>query len=432
MINVTYYQRIIVTIMDNTYRVNIIIILILINVYCVLTNIQSLYFFKPGNYTLSKQDYNNSDNLIIEMWGGGSGSYITYYKSCNKSFCYQNGYTCYGGNSGAYVRANIITNGENFDLVVGSGGISTKIPEDDNNNGKDTILMNQNKLLHLIAGGGPGPGSRTTTLTSISNYALSQYYIDNNIYGYVINYANGNQGNISQSNISNCVNGAISPYTLCIKGQTCAFSEDYECLIEINDITLESNKFSPGGGACCQDLNLGLTMGGNGGIIIYYNTILSPSASLSPSPTYSVTNSISISASKTSIYSITKTPSLSPSVSYSPSTSDIYTFREFTQEPSFKVFFFVLVLLFLCIIFFSLGMKKMSETNERMAKENMNLEEQLKFCESRKDEQCMLCLTLLETYKCEKYDHYYCFECLSHDKVKFTCPLCKFKFIYEV
>lgn len=407
--------------MVNTNR-HIIIIILLINVYSALSNIQTLNFFEPGNYTLSKQDYNNSDNLIIEMWGGGSGGYINYYESCNQNGCYQDGYTYYGGNSGAYIKANIITHGESFNLVIGSGGISTKIVIEDNNAGSDTILVIQNKSMNLVAGGGPPPNT---------SYALAKYYIDS-IYGYVMNYANGNVGGTTLSKINNFVNGAAAPYG-CSGGtynnvfNTGEFSHDLLC-----------NTCFAGGGACCYDYSHSrVNQGGNGGIIIYYNTILSPSTSLSPSPTSSVTSSVSVTISRTPSYSITKTKSPSISVtrspSTSPSTSDVITFEEapFSAALFFCMLIAGFVITILCV---AVGLiKKHKEEVElqrknKYIKEELNIEEKLKFVESRNSEECLICLTKLETYKCDRFDHFICFECLS--KLKYTCPLCKFKFIY--
>lgn len=70
-----------------------------------------------GDYVLKPEDYGYQDNIIIELWGAGSGSTKEYIN---------NGYpTTYssGGNSGAYINAKIdTTNQETFYFTLGAGG----------------------------------------------------------------------------------------------------------------------------------------------------------------------------------------------------------------------------------------------------------------------------------------------------------------------
>lgn len=74
--------------------------------------------FKPGEYTLSPQDYGFVDYLVAEIWGAGGSGGTPFADGIDN-----NGST--GGGSGAYIKATIKTNQKNIHLNVGSGGSGT-------------------------------------------------------------------------------------------------------------------------------------------------------------------------------------------------------------------------------------------------------------------------------------------------------------------
>ena len=70
---------------------------------------------QAGEYTLTPEYYGYSDNIIIQLWGAGSGSFQQWIQ--------QGGTSQAGGNSGAYISMNINTiKQETFYFTIGRGG----------------------------------------------------------------------------------------------------------------------------------------------------------------------------------------------------------------------------------------------------------------------------------------------------------------------
>jgi hypothetical protein len=65
-----------------------------------------LTYDTPGTYTLTPNDYNNADQLLVEIWGAGGGGSFGY-----------------GGGSGSYIKALVIPNLLSFNIIIGTGQI---------------------------------------------------------------------------------------------------------------------------------------------------------------------------------------------------------------------------------------------------------------------------------------------------------------------
>lgn len=111
------------------------------------TQIKSKLYTQVGEYTLTPEDYEYSSNLIISIWGAGSGSSFSrgYEKSGQTIYC--------PGNSGSYINFNIETNNDTFYFSLGAGGYSSLISDtwaQDGNYSAFWVLSSESKL-HLIA-----------------------------------------------------------------------------------------------------------------------------------------------------------------------------------------------------------------------------------------------------------------------------------------
>ena len=114
-----------------------------------LSNTRNITYIEPGMYLLSASEYNFSDYIFIEMWGGGGGG---------------SSYTI-GIGGGAFISAIVRTNKETFRLSVGKGGVrgdkysydgcyrSTSEIKIFGEPGGDTKFTNGN-YINLVAGGG--------------------------------------------------------------------------------------------------------------------------------------------------------------------------------------------------------------------------------------------------------------------------------------
>jgi len=79
---------------------------------------------QAGEYTLMPEDYGYANNIMIQLWGAGSGSSYMYGGGNSQTGCQGNVYC--GGNSGAYINININTvKQETFYFTLGGGGLST-------------------------------------------------------------------------------------------------------------------------------------------------------------------------------------------------------------------------------------------------------------------------------------------------------------------
>ena len=284
---------------------------IIIAIYFVYANIQILQFTQPNNYILTAKDYAFSDNIIVEIWGAGSGGAITKaYKYCDytKNECYAHDIIFNGGSSGSFISANIVTYNQSFNIVVGQGGISCRLDVFDRSssftctgtNGGSSTFSNNN--INLIATGGQSLCS-SFTMSDIScrcssnclNSTAKPIIALNTPNGYLINSADSN---LASSAINEFINGADAPFT-----------------------TIDTNIGS--GAYCCPNVT---TNGNNGSVIIYFNSPYSPSASIKPTPSKSTSCSKSLSTSKSDGTSrtVNRSPSTSPSTSPS-SSSDTTT-----------------------------------------------------------------------------------------------------------
>jgi len=383
-------------------------IIFLIFLYFVNCNLQTIEFYESGEYTLSKQDYGNSENIIIEMWGAGSGCTVI----CNSNDCFydENNYAYYSGNSGAYLKANIITNGETLNITIGSGGKSCVPPIEEHKyyecyakKGGSTIL-NINNINLITEGGKHGYCEPANIMVDVSEYV------------YIFYSASGNCGStVTNMNIpgANSTNGYL-----------------------INE--------TPGYGANCVMNDNNPKPGSDGGIIIYFGSVLTPSvtATITPSISLSATNTKttsptnSISITPTISFTISITPSITTTSSITPSISLTVSnsvTKSFTPSISisptgtvklgtqlsndYPLIFLIICVLLLCVLFqlccicitfplvclkfyFPLYLKKIYATE---------------FGE------CAICYSEQKVFKC-KYDHFICIECCSKIS-KLECSL---------
>lgn len=174
---------------------------------CNSSNLQTIEFFEAGDYTITPIDYNHSDNIIVEIWGAGSGGTV----SCRKVACNINEFNYYGGNSGAYAKVNIITNMQDFNITVGKGGEGCSIVGDAYYKYYDCDVG--------VAGGNTSFYNRVRTI-SIINGVDSIVDIDD---GYLLYSYNGNscEKNIGCA-LTASPNGYVnSTYTVGYGGESC-------------------------------------------------------------------------------------------------------------------------------------------------------------------------------------------------------------------
>lgn len=256
--------------------------------YSFNNNVQIIEFYEPGNYTITPGDYGNSNNIIIEMWGAGSGGSVLSsfnVNNCGEWSCaYDTDFI--GGVSGSYIKANIVTHGNTFYFTVGSGGNNgcEAYPGESfdpyyciGNNGGDTTFTNGADLTLDATGG---------TLCHNCNpyYVCQAAPIYTNItFGTIVI---GVTGTCGSTGVNKYVSGATSVNGLVGDGRTV------------------------GHGAYCCGEPLG--KGGDGAVVIYYV------ANYTPSPTISFSSSISTSNTRSA------TPSVTPRVSFSPTSSVSY------------------------------------------------------------------------------------------------------------
>ncbi len=112
-----------------------------------LCHTKTIYFSDSGEYILTPEMYNFSDNFTVEVIGAGSGSY-TQWNVKKDDF---EGCISVSGNSGGFIYAFIITNQNNFTLYVGKGS-EPESKKNANMDGEDTTLSNDN--VKMIARGG--------------------------------------------------------------------------------------------------------------------------------------------------------------------------------------------------------------------------------------------------------------------------------------
>lgn len=180
-------------------------------IYFAMCNLNTIEFFNNGNYIVGPSDYHYSDNIIVEIWGAGSGGTV----KCNKVACNINQFDYYSGNSGSYVKANIATNMETFNISIGKGGSSCNIIGDNyykyydcngNINGGNSSFYNDKRTVEIISIGGNENDCNNIPIINIYD-------------GYLLFSYKGNCG-------SNCIqtpapNGYSGDYTLGYGGISC-------------------------------------------------------------------------------------------------------------------------------------------------------------------------------------------------------------------
>lgn len=110
--------------------------------------INTKLYTEEGEYVLTPEDYGYSPNLIISLWGAGSGSsYSLGYKTQGEKTIY-----C-PGNSGSYVNFNIQTNNNTFYFSLGAGGYSSLISDTwaQDGNYSEFWTMSSDSVKHTIA-----------------------------------------------------------------------------------------------------------------------------------------------------------------------------------------------------------------------------------------------------------------------------------------
>lgn len=283
------------------------ILFVLTNILFSSCNIQMLEFYTPGTYNITNLDYSKSENIIIEIWGAGSGASAGFDLKCYGFDCNEQKLLSvfYGGNSGAYIKANIITNQNTFTLVIGEGGKSFPAyqngyypNEGTGYPGGQTSFSNMNLTTNLIAQGGNAPDDNGWYVQPAVPVSL---VVD----GYIMSSFNGFIGLVEyQEEKATGANGAPAPC-----GSQGGSSSNYD-------------NITPGGGAYSTNF---VTYGGNGGAIIYFSSVFTSTASPTPSPTQSISSTSTPSKSITKSASFTGTSSssasLSPSGSLSPTSS---------------------------------------------------------------------------------------------------------------
>jgi hypothetical protein len=113
---------IIITIITMAHKILFVVLLALcMQAQC--DTLQIIEFFNAGDYVVTPGDYNYSANVIVEVWGAGSGGSVR----CGGVACNTNQFDYSGGMSGGYVRANVVTNMNNFTISIGKGGAACSI-----------------------------------------------------------------------------------------------------------------------------------------------------------------------------------------------------------------------------------------------------------------------------------------------------------------
>lgn len=106
-----------------------------------------------GDYILTPEDYGFQDNIIIELWGAGSGSMKSNINNGDPVT-----YAC-GGNSGSFINAKIdTTNQETFYFSLGAGGDCSLCNSNTmyGKSGNYSLFYSEDKELFLNVSGGIG------------------------------------------------------------------------------------------------------------------------------------------------------------------------------------------------------------------------------------------------------------------------------------
>lgn len=254
------------------------------------------------------------------MWGAGSGGSTYYTYDCfpyweRDGKCLLSEVSFTGGTAGAYIKANVATNRETINFTVGEGGNTCSFPNE--------YYYSPDMPYYTFHCEGGIVGTTTSINVGDSYLAagVGNDIVTNITSGYLITTANGNVG---QSGSEMPQNGGIS----------------------VNSFNGKNNDI--GQGSTCPEYYM--QKGVDGGVVIYFNSVTTPSNTISISPTQSSPPSMSSLQSKSSTYS--PTISQSPSISISLSSNSLQS----TSETNSSKFFaeVVIAILVVAIILFCL------------------------------------------------------------------------------
>jgi len=230
-------------------------LLLVLFLIAVSFQIEMKIYDKAGSYILTPEDYDYKPNIFIQLWGAGSGS--SYYG------------TAYGGNSGAYVAANISTmNFETFHFQLGLGDIcpyyiSKPGVQDCKFNviigydgGYSNFRLLDNSVLFNVSGGIAWYYNGTSFISENAKMISSNHRADDSIIniseGYTYPYASVSYGY-----------GASSPFGN-LGGYGMKYNETNNC----NGVK------GSGAGQYCNfkptNMNVEYQKGGDGALIVYY------------------------------------------------------------------------------------------------------------------------------------------------------------------
>lgn len=183
---------------------------------------------QAGEYTLIPEDYGYADNIIIQLWGAGSGSSWMYGGGNPQTGCQGDVYC--GGNSGAYIHININTiKQETFYFTLGEGGISTLCSLGpytlcqycNGKQGNYSLFYSENKSLFLNVSGAyqalNGVQTKINASVTVLNYRADDIII-NNINGTIsscYNSLNGHNYNYGADSVFGAKGGSINSIPKC-------------------------------------------------------------------------------------------------------------------------------------------------------------------------------------------------------------------------
>jgi len=353
--------------------------------YSTFCNVQILKYDVPGTYLLTPLEYSYSDNIIIQMWGGGSGGSTIIKNNINKNFSYlyqyQYQYQYTGGSSGSYIAANIITFNETFTLTVGAGGLSC-------------LSGFEPEKLYYCQG---IPGSNSVIEGNNFNVSTNNFvlYYKYGVYPYET-FANDNNKIILDEKY-----GFIIDYYNSSKGDTIIVDRWTNNTVK-GVIASNSNRNGAGTGAdCCF---VPANNGNNGVILVYFDSFLSP--------TITMTRTSSVTPSKTKTY----TPS--PSISLPQKTFSIIFEDHCGEKNKFLCLFEYGILIILCGVCILLTSEEFYKyISKRISKKYFNNYGSCNICLDEKS----------KIMKCN-FGHGICEECYDQIdprfKIKIECPIC--------
>lgn len=182
-------------------------LLFLLSIVVLSYQVNILTYDQAGEYILYPKEYEYKNNIIIHLYGAGSGSYkYSDYHQLKQA----------GGNSGAYLMMNINTvKNDTFYFTLGRGGNSSICSMSPSVQicyglpGNYSLFYNDDKSILLNVSGGYGSsqysGSMENATVTILNYRADDIVLKN---------VNGSLSNTIDSFLCHCNNdhGGPSPY----------------------------------------------------------------------------------------------------------------------------------------------------------------------------------------------------------------------------